>query len=418
MSVMFRRNRTRRWCVYSLLLVSLICTMVGLRTTGAPAAGKLTTLEIGIGFQSPGLMLDATLAYLQKTGLFEKVAKDLGYDLKVNWYVFPYAPEHLAAMHAGKVQIGTMATFPILRQIELGQPMHPLALSWGGLQYHIAVAADSPIKEFKDLKGKTIALPVGTALQGVFETFLLCELGKTAQELDIKYFNQNVPVPFLPRGVDATISWLPIWLPTLKDGNLKILAYLSRVPGGAQTGPAYDGYLGKGEGIPIPSVKKSPFYPEGYTALRHVMSVFGDLPVKHPNVVVAWLVAHQKAVKAISEMTPDEVMDMLPASTWENTSRDLYRKYMFGDEFLYDYRDWIWLTEGELEIMLAEQEIMKRMGVLEKGVTREQILAAIKPNIPLMERAYSILGKYPTLNVFTDPNAADKRGKPLWEIAK
>lgn len=385
--------------------------------TGKPSTKEMKRLTIGIGFQSPGLMLDAARAHLRKTKLFEQIARDeFGYELDVNYRVFAFAPEHLTAMHAGEVQIGTMATYPILNQVSLGQPIRPLNISWGGLEYHIAVRKGGPITKFEDLPGKTVALPVGTALQGAFETFLLMEFGKTGAELGIKYINQGVPVPFLPQNVDATITWLPIWLNSLSAGRMEILAYLSRVPGGAMTGAAYDGPLGKGKGIAIPSVKKSPFHPEGYIALRHVFSTFGNLPEQHPDVVVAWLVAYQKTVQAIRALSPEQVMDLLPKETFDQVSRDTYKQEMFGREFLYDHRDWTWLTEGDLDIMAAEAQLMKRMGVLKRDVTKQELLNHMRFNLPLMRRAYELAGRQPSPGVFTKAHSPDRRGIPIWEV--
>jgi hypothetical protein len=73
----------------------------------------------------------------------------------------------------------------------------------------------------------------------------------------------------------------------------------------------YQGPLGKGAGILLPSVKKSAFYPDGYYLHRSFWVVNNTLAEKHPKVVVAFLMAQQEAVAALSAMEPGAVSQLV-----------------------------------------------------------------------------------------------------------
>ncbi|MDQ3691690.1 MAG: hypothetical protein M3406_16995 [Chloroflexota bacterium] len=356
-------------------------------------------------------MAAAVIHSLEESGRFEEAAREYGYNLTVTYKQFPFAPELIADASAGGIQIGTIATFPMLIQISQEQAIAPLHVSFGDWEFMIVVDKDGPIKDFDDLRGKTVGLAQGTTLQEFFEVFSLLELGGTPADLGIQIVQQPIPVAAMPPGIDAIVTYVPAWATLQERGNVDVL-----VNSFGETGPAYEGPLGSGAGHEVPSVNDSPFAPEGYVALRHFFNTFGGFEREHPDVVKAWLIAYQETLREFGEQEPSEVSEVFPEELWTSVPRDQYEELSIGRDLLYEHRDWIWPTDGELEIMVAETEFMVQMGLLEAPLTKEQILAAFEPNLGILQEAYEELGAYPEDDVFTDTDSGDVRGAPVWDV--
>lgn len=378
------------------------------------APKELQKLTVNVGHLAVvGTAYGAAPAYrLRQSKLFEQNARKYGYDLTVNWKVFPFAPQLVADAASGGVQIGTIATFPLLIQLGKNQPVHPLHVSMGRWEFVIITSKDGKIKSFEDLKGKTVGVAKGTTIQEFFEMFSRLELGGTPEQLGIKVVEQNVPVAVMPPGMDAVVTSTSIWLQLKERGKQDVLVNSFGI-----TGPNYDGPLGKGAGHKVPSVDKSPFAPEGYVALRHIYNTFGDFSQKHPNVVKAWVLAYQQTIEELGNLPVDKVTDVFPADTWQSAPRKPFEEQAVKPDLLYAHRKWIWPTEGEIRIMEEEAKMMVGMGLLQSPLSRKEILDKFATNQPILKAAYEEMGKNPAGTAFTDPKAADLRGKPVWELS-
>jgi ABC-type nitrate/sulfonate/bicarbonate transport system substrate-binding protein len=376
----------------------------------APAK-TLKPLKFAIGNLANSTFMQVFEYYDNQHQILKKTAEEFGYDLKVEWKTFPVAPPMLAAMKAGEVQCGAAATFPVIGQISQGSNIVPLSLNLGAYEFILLVDKESPIRNFEDLKGKKVGVAVGTAHQGVLETFLLSEFGKTSKELGIELVNQPVPVPFLPKGVDALQTFVPAGLPAIAEGKLGMLVNMYGI-----TGDHYNGPLGKGAGHRIPSVKNSPFNPEGYAALRNFYLCPEEFIQQHPDVAKAFVIAQQKVIKWANGQSTKQLGDLYPADYWKAMPRELFEQRSLANDLLYKHRDWVWITDAEVNIVVEESKIMARIGAIKEPLTREQVIAFFKKGAAITKAAYEATGKYPAASDFTKTGVYDFRGKPIWDL--
>lgn len=96
------------------------------------------------------------LAVLEKKGTLEKRLGALGY--KVEWPEFAAGPQQLEALNANGLDIASTAESPPVFSQAAGVPLVYLAAnSSDGRAISLLVPPNSPVKRFKDLKGKKIA---------------------------------------------------------------------------------------------------------------------------------------------------------------------------------------------------------------------------------------------------------------------
>lgn len=381
---------------------------------GTESRAELKKLEIGIGVFPFGAMQRSFRYYDEKNRVIAQVAREFGYDLAVTWKLFPGAPEELAAFKSGDVVIGPMATFPLIAQTKQGGKYEVLTNTLGMYRFLVMVQKGGPIRTFNDLKGKNVGVALGSAHQSAFEQFLLAEFGQPSSALGIKYVNQPIPVPSMPPGLDAYVTFIPAILPALEDPKASIQPLLSLSP--AETGPAYDGPLGKGAGHAIPSAKKSPFYPEGYTSLRNPFVVTEAFVRQHPDVVKAFVIAHARVNKELAALPPSKVTDLWPPETWSQMPRKAFEEQSLAVDLVYKYRDWVWPAKGLADIMWAESEAMVKMGVVKEPLNQSELGSVFADTAPILKAAYEALGQYPSQSVFSDTSKGDLRGVPIWQV--
>jgi sulfonate transport system substrate-binding protein len=96
------------------------------------------------------------LAVLEKKGTLEKRLGALGY--KVEWPEFAAGPQQLEALNANGLDIASTAESPPVFSQAAGVPLVYLAAnSSDGRAVSLLVPPNSPVKRFKDLKGKKVA---------------------------------------------------------------------------------------------------------------------------------------------------------------------------------------------------------------------------------------------------------------------
>jgi sulfonate transport system substrate-binding protein len=96
------------------------------------------------------------LAVLEKKGILEKRLGALGY--KVEWPEFAAGPQQLEALNANGLDIASTAESPPVFSQAAGVPLVYLAAnSSDGRAISLLVPPNSPVKRFKDLKGKKVA---------------------------------------------------------------------------------------------------------------------------------------------------------------------------------------------------------------------------------------------------------------------
>jgi hypothetical protein len=176
----------------------------------------------------------------------------------------------------------------------------------------------------------------------------------------------------------------------------------------------YEGPAGKGAGHMLASVKKSPFFPDGYYLHRSFWIGRNGLIDQHPQAVVAFLMAQQEAVAALTAMDAG-VVSQLVKDYWKLDP--VQGAKVVKDDVLFA-RGWSWPTENDARAVLETSKFMAGNKVIEKPLQWSQVKDAFSRTAPLIRQAYDRLGAKPGNSEFTRTDVADLRGRPVWELDK
>jgi ABC-type nitrate/sulfonate/bicarbonate transport system substrate-binding protein len=278
------------------------------------------------------------------------------------------------------------------------------------LRFVLATRKDSPIRNVADLKGKTVGALLGGDPYNVLSQMLRFELGNP----DPKAFGitvVNTPTQAqaaaVPSGMDASVVGYPAFLKgSVEVGSVAVINSFG------YTESHYKGPAGEGAGILLPSVKKSPFYPDGFYLHRSFWIGSRKLIESDPNLVTAFIAAQQDAIEKLTKMQPAQVSD-LAKKYWELTP-DLGAKIV-EDEVLFK-RNWCWPTEGDAVALLETSKNMVDGKLITKPLTWDQVKDAFAMAAPLDKAAWEKTGRVPDASGFNDKNAKDLRGAPVWDV--
>jgi ABC-type nitrate/sulfonate/bicarbonate transport system substrate-binding protein len=379
------------------------------RPTIARAAEEAS---VSVGRQPWAAANSPITEYMMQQKLFEKHAAKQGYNLKVDWRDYPSAMPQVEAFVSNNLDLGMWGNTPIIRGIAAKQPWSILNVGEGHLRFVLATRPDSGIRNVQDLKGKTIGALLGGDPYNALSQILLYQLGSGDPKANgIKIVNTptQAQAATVPTGLDAAVVIYPAFLKAQKDvGTVGI------VNSYGYTEDHYKGPEGEGAGIQLPSVKKSPFYPDGYYLHRSMWMAQNKLLEKTPKLAVAFMSAQQEAIEALVKMDPGDVSQLVK-KYWE-LPPDLGAK-VWKDDVLYA-RKWVWSTRGDVSAVVATSKFMVAGGLIPQPTTWDQINEAISKGAPLMKQAYEASGSVPDESAFTAKDVADVRGLPVWEQSK
>jgi len=368
--------------------------------------------SVSVGRQPWAAANSPITEYMMQQKLFEKHAAKQGYNLKVDWRDYPSAMPQVEAFVSNNLDLGMWGNTPIIRGIAAKQPWSILNVGEGHLRFVLATRPDSGIRNVQDLKGKTIGALLGGDPYNALSQILLYQLGSGDPKANgIKIVNTptQAQAAALPTGLDAAVVIYPAFLKAQKDvGTVGI------VNSYGYTEDYYKGPEGEGAGILLPSVKKSPFYPDGYYLHRSMWMAQNKLLEKSPKLAVAFMSAQQEAIEALVKMDPGDVSQLVK-KYWE-LPPELGAK-VWKDDVLYA-RKWVWSTRGDVSAVVAASKFMVAGGLIPQPTTWDQINEAISKGAPLMKQAYEASGSVPDEAAFTAKDVADVRGLPVWEQSK
>lgn len=393
------------------IIVLLLC--ITIPTIGFTEAQKaeVEKLTLRIGRLPWGAINSQVTKMMLEKKLIEKYGNQLGYDLNVDMRDYSTAMPQIEAMLAGKQDIGIWGNVPIVRAIASKMPIHVLALGEGHLNFYICVRPDSDIRKMDDLRDKIVASYLGGDPWFAFSMIVGVHFGVEAPE-DIGIRGINITsfpmLASMPKGVDATVL-LTAWY--LK-GEYILKSLKSLCDSYGNTGTHYKGPLGEGPGIMVPSVKKSPFYPEGYYLHRTMWVATEEIIKTHPKAVQAYLMALQEATDLVSKMEPAEASDYVK-EYWELESK--LGKVIVEDDVVYK-RGWTWLTRGDVMSLVAISKFMEGAGIIEEPISWEDVRQNLELIAPIMKEAYEKMGESPPMSTFLATEAEDLRGYPVWHI--
>ena len=397
------------------IILGAAAALVGTAFFGSPAIvqaqGSRRALKVSIGRIPWAAGNSPMTQFMINNKTLEKRAAEYGYDLTVDWREYPTALPMVEAMVGNNLDMGMWGNTPIIRGLSTGLPISLMVVGEGHLRFLITTRKDSPIRNIEDLRGKTIGVSLGGDPQSALFQMLRYEFGVTdIKATGIKFVNMptHAQAASVPTGVDATCTIYPAYLAAQASGTVAIANSFG------YTEEHYQGPLGKGAGILMPSVKKSPFFPDGFYLHRSFWILRNALADQHPNVVVAFLVAQQEAVAALSAMDAGGVSQLVK-DYWKLDA--VQGAKVVKDDVLFS-RGWSWPTENDARAVLESSKYMVENKVIEKPLSWSQIKGAFQRTAPLVKQAYDKLGAKPTLAEFLRTDTADLRGRPVWEMDK
>lgn len=387
--------------------------MAGAAALGMPgfihAQGSRRALKVSIGRIPWAAGNSPMTQYMINNKLLEKRATEFGYDLTVDWREYPTALPMVEAMVGNNLDIGMWGNTPITRGLSSNLPISMLVVGEGHLRFLITTRKDSPVRNMQDLRGKTIGVSLGGDPQSALLQMLRFELGVTdIKETGIKFVNMptHAQAASVPTGVDATCTIYPAYLAAQASGTVAIANSFGYTEG------HYDGPAGKGAGHLLPNVKKSPFFPDGYYLHRSFWIGRNGLIDQHPQAVVAFLVAQQEAVAALTAMDAGAVSQLVK-DYWKLDATQGAK--VVKDDVLFS-RGWSWPTENDARAVLETSKFMAENKVIEAPLQWAQVKGAFSRTAPLVKQAFDKLGAKPSAAEFTRTDVADLRGRPVWEI--
>ena len=375
------------------------------------AQGK-KPIKVSVGRQPWAAGNSPVTQYMIANKTFERFATDAGYDLTVDYRDYPSALPMVEAFVSGNLDFGMWGNTPIVRLIGQNQPIQLITVGEGHFRFVLATRKDSPIRNIADLKGKTVGALLGGDPYNVLSQWLRFELGNP----DPRAFNINIvntptqaQAATIPTGMDAAVLIYPAYLKANAEiGTVGIMNSFG------YTESHYKGPDGEGAGILLPSVKKSPFYPDGYYLHRSFWIGGPNIIKSDPAVVTAFVLAQQDAVAKLSPMDPGQV-SQLSQKYWELDPK-LGAKVV-GDEVLFQ-RGWCWPTEGDAQALLETSKFMVEGRMIPKPLAWSQVRDGFALAAPSVRAAYDKSGRKPDPAQFEARDAKDLRGAPVWEMQR
>src|SRR5678816_4215279 len=376
----------------------------------AVRAQQRKAIKVAVGRQPWAAGNSPVTAYMMENKSFERYAADAGYDLKVDYRDYPSAAPMVESFLSNNLNFGMWGNTPIVRLIAQNQPIQLLTVGEGHFRFVLATRKDSPIRNVADLKGKTVGALLGGDPYNVLVQWLRYELGNPdpkAHGITVVNTPTQAQAATIPTGMDAAVLIHPAFLKAQAE-----IGTVGIVNSFGYTESHYKGPAGEGAGILLESVKKSPFYPDGYYLHRSFWIGHGNMVQKHPNVVAAFVLAQQEAVDKLKGMDPGQVSE-LSRKYWE-LDPALGAKVV-RDEVLFE-RGWVWPTEGDALALLETSKFMVEGRMIPKPLEWEQVRDAFAASAPAVRAAYDKSGRVPDQKQFDAKDAKDLRGAPVWDL--
>lgn len=393
----------------------LLAAGAGAAALAAPAivgAQARRTLRVSVGRQPYAAGNSPVTQYMIANRTFEQAAAGLGYDLTVDYRDYPSALPMVEAFVSGNLDFGMWGNTPIVRLIAQELPIALLTVGEGHLRFLIGVRRDSPIRNLQDLRGKTVGALLGGDPYNALSQMLRYELGNgdpRAHNITVVNTPTQAQAATIPAGMDAAVVIFPAYLKA--NAEIGTTAIMNSF---GYTEAHYRGPAGEGAGKLLPSVRQSPFFPDGYYLHRSFWIGRPALLREHPPMATAFLMAQQEAIARLGAMSPGQVSDLvrqfwgLPADQGAQVVQD---------EVLFK-RGWCWPTEGDASAVLEISKVMVQGRIIERPLTWAQVRNAFTAAAPLMRDAYERTGRVPAAAAFEASDAQDLRGLPAWELQR
>lgn len=188
--------------VFAIVLTMAACAPTG--AVGQPSASAVATRPADLTMRWGQRLTEANMVYL-KGNYAQK------YGLTVRPILFSTGIDSRDALIGGQIDVAELGITPAVTALARTTDLLIIATSdWGGGKYRLMVKTGSTAKTFEDLKGKKIAVQVGS---GAYSAFLgvAKSKGLTAKDFQILNIGDVDAIAALEQGsVDAVQYWEPI----------------------------------------------------------------------------------------------------------------------------------------------------------------------------------------------------------------
>ena len=174
------------------------------------------------------------------------------------------------------------------------------------------------------------------------------------------------------------------------------------------------GIVGEDAGHELPKFKKAPWYPESYYQFRGYNFTTRKTIEEHPKLVKAFIMATEQAVRELKKMTNEDISQIV-RKYWKLPPK---QGTIVVADSLPLLRGWSWMTESDARSIVEVSKFMAETGALPKPLTMKEVKENVEVVAPIMKEAYGEMGGTPDMGTFTDNNAIDRRGLPLWMASK
>lgn len=349
--------------------------------------------------------------YMIENKLYEKRAAELGFDLAVDWRDYPTALPMVEAVVGNNLDMGMWGNTPIIRALSNKLPISLMVVGEGHLRLVLATRKGSPIRTMEDIKGKTVGALLGGDPFNALSQMMRWELGSAnPRDHGIKIVNTPTlaQAAQVPNGMDAAIAVYPAFLAAESTGTVGIMNSFG------YTEDYYKGPAGEGGGHMLPSVRKSPFFPDGYYLHRSFWLVNNGLLDRNPKLVLAFLMAQQDAVSALAAKDAGAVSQLVK----EYWKLDPVQGAKVVKDDVVGKRGWIWPTEADARAVLETSKYLVDAKMIPAPLGWAQVKDSFRRTAPLVKEAFDRLGGTPAEGEFTRKDAGDLRGRPVWEIER
>jgi ABC-type nitrate/sulfonate/bicarbonate transport system substrate-binding protein len=390
--------------------------IAALAVVRVPAFAQPAPLEMTLGWLTNSGGSSAIMKVMVDNQLFDKRAAALGVPIKPKYVNFQTGPAMNEAVAAGQIDIDAVFSALVLaRRIGAGVQSTPIAVVGSHLSNAILVRPGSPIKSVEDLPGKTIGLPLGSSAQYLLNSILAYHFGKTDRELGIRVVNMSPgDTVNLAKGVDASIAWMPLRFIGPAAGVAELL-----IDTDGTTGKAY-----KTPGVKPEQIKKSWAYPEGYNTDRLYAATRTAFLEKHPDVVLAFLLAFRDAQQMVLKDIPGTKKAI--NEIWKLPQIVVDQTFDAGAETA-GIRNEPSILEWDVLTIVKASEFLTHIKAQDETLTFEKLrpiflrtaelqrrawdMSEPKMSVATMEKGFSGTGK--TYGSYTTNG-----GKPVWEWQK
>jgi sulfonate transport system substrate-binding protein len=193
----------------------LLCTLV-LGSISSVSGEPVKVIRVG--YQKSGVFL-----LLRNEGTLDKKLAPLGY--AIEWREFSYGSPILEALNAGSIDIGHSGDAPVIFAQAAGIPFVYLAATDESPESAgVVVRKNSPIQNFAELRGKTVAFAKGSSSHHLLAQ-LLDRSGLTFSDIKPAYLQPpDARAAFESGSIDAWAIWDPFFAAAELEGDGRVIA--------------------------------------------------------------------------------------------------------------------------------------------------------------------------------------------------